>query len=172
MCYFISFSSFFFSFSFLLLLLLFLLLLVLLLLFLLLLLPPPLPRALKTRSSCIPGWPQTPYVAKDDLDLLILFLPLECWDCTCIPPCFTLLISSYFPHVKVHPLIRAQVSKTDPRPTARSCQIWFDTSLSHGCPRASLFHLKTVVPLRLRYAVDCRNSLCCPIRCRGWRYAW
>lgn len=33
-------------------------------------------------ETCVTGWPQNHYVAKEDLELLLLLLPLplECWD--------------------------------------------------------------------------------------------
>lgn len=45
------------------------------------------------RGSCGSGWPPTPYLAEDDLELLILLLPLhQYWDCKWVP--LLLLIDS------------------------------------------------------------------------------
>lgn len=101
----------------------------------------------KQGLHCIPGWPQTPHVAEDDLEFLILFLYLLSAGIARLHRHAHFTHFVLLPHAKVHPLIRKEVLKADPRSTARSCQIWFDTSLSHGCHRASLFHLKTMVPL-------------------------
>lgn len=108
---------------------------------------PPPSSALKQGLHCIPGWPQTPYVAKDDLELLILFLYLLSAGIARRHRHAHFTHFILLPHAKVHPLIREEVLKADPRSTARSCQIWFDIGLPHGCHRASLFHLKTMVPL-------------------------
>lgn len=39
--------------------------------------------SLRNKISCSPGWPQTLYVVKDDLQLLILSLPPNLWDYRC-----------------------------------------------------------------------------------------
>lgn len=35
--------------------------------------------------SCSTGWPQALYVAEDDLELILLLLPPECWGYRCAP---------------------------------------------------------------------------------------